>query len=312
MFLFDAYAAGLVERKFSESVPPTKHMQPLVSILAAAAALTVAEPSHDFGTIPPWREVTHTFLLRNDSRTSVVIDDAVAGCSCTTAVLTSHTVASGETAQVAVTLDPSDADGAIQRTVDVRGNGAVLARLRVTATVRAPFTIEPSALHYDTGDTQPQRVTLDRGATITCIDAPPFIDLTANDSDVAISIVNNDLPSPNGHTILTLHTTRGDMPLPVAWTTSSAFRKPERLLLIDRRSYDTTIARRDGRPFHVVGVRAADNRVQAAVSTQDGRSATIHVSVPPSSRFRVSTVIDIDTDAPDEPRLEIPMVVFVP
>jgi len=281
-------------------------------IWAATAVLTVVEPSHDFGVIPSWRPAMHTFILFNETTNPVTIADVVSSCSCTTAITRSRVIPPRATAEIDVTFDPTGLAGAIERVIDVRSERETLARLHFTATVAMPFAISPRTLHYDIDSPTrtAQRIGVDPRAGIECVDAPSFLHVGVGPDFVDVTF-RDEVPVPRGRTRVMIHTTVGDVPVPIDWSRTSRFSAPERLMMIARRSSRFEIVRRDGSSFRVTSIHTFDRRVRATVS-QNGRMAMIRVSTGGSSPLRLNGMLRIATDAPDEPEVRVPLIIFDP
>ncbi|RIK51240.1 MAG: hypothetical protein DCC57_10915 [Chloroflexi bacterium] len=81
----------------------------LAGLLAAcggAPAMTVAPAAIDFGAIPADNPVSTTIQVYNQGTAALRIDNVRTSCGCTTATLSSTTVAAGAAVDLQVTFDP--------------------------------------------------------------------------------------------------------------------------------------------------------------------------------------------------------------
>jgi hypothetical protein len=78
----------------------------------AAPGITVAPASHDFGLVGP-DTVTTVFTVRNAGDGPLQIESVSTSCGCTTAEMSTQTVAPGESASLTVTFDPQAHAGAV-------------------------------------------------------------------------------------------------------------------------------------------------------------------------------------------------------
>mgnify|MGYP000240145066 CR=1 FL=1 len=95
------------------------------------------ERTHDFGTIyEKDGKVVNVFRLRNEGKKPVVISAVNTWCGCMVADYTKRAVRPGETAQVAVSLDPDHKQGNFVKQVVVLVNdGSAYVRLWVKANI---------------------------------------------------------------------------------------------------------------------------------------------------------------------------------
>ena len=126
-------------------------MKRLLSILAAAAALTTAAEvqwlgtSHDFGAfVEADGAVSHTFSFINTGNSPVAIVQASASCGCTTPQFSRQPVVPGDTGTVTVSYDPAGRPGRFTKFVGVRlTDGADVQKLFIKGSVvAAPATVE--------------------------------------------------------------------------------------------------------------------------------------------------------------------------
>lgn len=90
-----------------------------------AVFTVVGESTHDFKTIKEADgEATHTFTIKNEGKSPLVISKVTSTCSCTTAEFSKEPIASGSTAEIKVIYDPANRIGPFTRTVSVYSNGS--------------------------------------------------------------------------------------------------------------------------------------------------------------------------------------------
>ena len=89
-----------------------------------AAIAVVGDAVFDFGDIKEANgPATHTFNVKNDGGTPLVITKVVASCGCTTPDWTKEPIAPGKTGEIKVTYDPTSRPGPFTKTISVYSNG---------------------------------------------------------------------------------------------------------------------------------------------------------------------------------------------
>jgi len=89
-----------------------------------AVLKVIDESVHDFGTIKESDgPVTHTFKIKNEGKTPLVVTKVVASCGCTASEWTKEPIASGKTGEIKVTYDPAGRPQPFSKTVSVYSNG---------------------------------------------------------------------------------------------------------------------------------------------------------------------------------------------
>lgn len=98
------------------------------------AKLVTTEKEFDFGTIKEADgPVSHTFIIKNEGTSPLVITRATASCGCTTPSFSPEPVAPGKTTELKVTYNPAGRPGQFVKTVAIYSNGsdgAVIVRLK--------------------------------------------------------------------------------------------------------------------------------------------------------------------------------------
>jgi hypothetical protein len=102
----------------------------MVNVVSAqqkeASIAVVDSAAYDFGDINEKDgPVTHTFKVKNDGETPLVITKVVASCGCTTPDWAKEPIASGKTGEIKVTFDPTNRPGPFTKPVSVYSNGKV-------------------------------------------------------------------------------------------------------------------------------------------------------------------------------------------
>ena len=130
------------------------------------------EPIHDFGVITPWAAVSHTFHLQNAGKAALIIEEVLPSCNCTTANIEKQSVAPGESMALTVTLDPSELEGFVERTVTVRAAGDARTIVRLRASVLEPFHVSTRTIRFENAETTapPQEIVIEPAIQVTGIE----------------------------------------------------------------------------------------------------------------------------------------------
>lgn len=80
--------------------------------LTGAPQAAVSPADYDFGQIGPDNPVTTTFVVNNPGNGPLQIESVATSCGCTTAQISSQTIAPGASADLTVTFDPQAHAGA--------------------------------------------------------------------------------------------------------------------------------------------------------------------------------------------------------
>jgi len=84
----------------------------------------VGESIHDFATINEVDgSVSHTFKVKNEGQTPLVISNVNPSCGCTSREWTKEPIAPGKTGDITVTYDPAGRPGPFIKTISVFSNG---------------------------------------------------------------------------------------------------------------------------------------------------------------------------------------------
>ncbi len=88
------------------------------------AVISAPESSYNFGDIRETDgKVSHTFPIKNEGDSPLVITRVIASCGCTTPEWTREPIAPGKTGELTVTFDPSGRPGPFTKTVAIYSNG---------------------------------------------------------------------------------------------------------------------------------------------------------------------------------------------
>ena len=95
------------------------------SVASAQKAVITCEKSvHNFGEIQEADgKVSHTFVVKNEGTTPLVISNVTASCGCTTPEWTKEPIQAGKEGEVKVTFDPKNRPGNFMKTIRLYGNG---------------------------------------------------------------------------------------------------------------------------------------------------------------------------------------------
>lgn len=91
---------------------------------AQKAVITCEKSVHNFGEIQEADgKVSHTFVVKNEGTSPLVISNVTASCGCTTPEWTKEPIPAGKTGEVKVTFDPKNRPGNFMKTIRLYGNG---------------------------------------------------------------------------------------------------------------------------------------------------------------------------------------------
>ena len=95
------------------------------SVASAQKTVITCEKSvHNFGEIKEADgKVSHTFVVKNEGTTPLVISQVSASCGCTTPEWTKEPIQAGKEGEVKVTFDPKNRPGNFMKTIRLYGNG---------------------------------------------------------------------------------------------------------------------------------------------------------------------------------------------
>jgi hypothetical protein len=281
------------------------------------------EAAYDFGEIPPWASVSHTFALHNNGAVPVTIDDVIPSCSCTTAKIAARSVAPGETVPVNVTFDPSDLAGVVERTVTVNTGNDTRSILRLRAKVSEPFHCSARTITFDHAEriAQSRDIVIEPAVQVTGIETESPVSADAvNDGLVTrlvIRLHSERLPETrSGVALVRVSTTQSSTPVPVrvVWEKTPVFRVAPRQLVLDGndRSREVTVESLDGTNFRITRVTTTDNRLSVRSLRRKPGKSTITIHLRGNRGIRISDTLVISTDRVEEPELRVPLLALIP
>lgn len=107
------------------------HVTAILMFLTAALALAddhtppklvCDDPTYDFGSVQDSVNVEHTFVLKNEGGRALSISRVRPACGCTTAALTSNTIAPGQSVELAASLSTKGRRGPQQKAIYVESD----------------------------------------------------------------------------------------------------------------------------------------------------------------------------------------------
>lgn len=120
----------------SAEIPAEKSAEELAAEAQSKPLTTVALSSnhHDFGKIGKAQSVTHDYELTNTGDKPLIISAVKPACGCTAPEYTKEPIMPGQKGKVTLAFDPTNFDGAVQKTAEV-----------FTNTEKSPITLSFSA-----------------------------------------------------------------------------------------------------------------------------------------------------------------------
>ncbi len=300
---------------------------------ACAQPKAVLESSQfDFGRIPQGSRVLHRFVLANGGDAPLEIIRLQPGCGCTTAVVGQKTLAPGERTELEVAFNPGGFRGPVQKTVDVVTNDPARPRqaLDIRADVMGDILLASDQIPMlDLAPTDRRRVTvkLESGTgqpiAVTDVDLSPAPWLgvatreVGQDVFVDLDLLARRLPRDRqaGTDTVTLHL---ENPRPNAVTLKVNWAKlplvsatPEWLAWAESAGKDlaatVTVARRDKKPFRILGARTTSALLKAEDLTP-GAAAAHQVRIVLGEAAGPGTYeekVTLDLDVPDQRELDL-------
>ena len=105
--------SATIEEDFSNLTPEQ---------MAAAPVATFEPTTFDFGDMKQGEKKSHTFMLKNDGKTNLVIRNVRSSCGCTAVAPSKSTIEPGETAPINVTFDSRGKRGRQSKSITVITN----------------------------------------------------------------------------------------------------------------------------------------------------------------------------------------------
>jgi hypothetical protein len=128
--------------------PPPAHLAVAPDSSAPGPLILVDNPTYDFGKAPVGEKVRHTYFVTNTGTETLIISNVHPSCGCTTVGDWTHSIAPGQSGQIAVQFDTSRYGGGppITKTIDVTSNAKNEARkmLYLKGSVWKPIELTPT------------------------------------------------------------------------------------------------------------------------------------------------------------------------
>ncbi len=123
----------------------------------APPAITVAEPTFDFGKVPEGGVIRHVFKVKNSGGSPLEIKSVSAACGCTAAALKEKVIAPGRTGEIEVKFDTRNRPGKNDKTVTVVSNDPKTPTLSllIRAEVEQMLGLQPAYSQVGTGGPEP-------------------------------------------------------------------------------------------------------------------------------------------------------------
>lgn len=110
----------------------------------ASEAILLPETSFDFGKIPQGKPVTHSFIIENKGKDSLVLNNVQASCGCTTPEWSRNPIPPGGKTSIKVGYN-SAAEGAFEKAITIYYNGGQTKQLTIKGLVwKTPDQSAPS------------------------------------------------------------------------------------------------------------------------------------------------------------------------
>lgn len=125
------------------------HDNPAVSKTVSENVLTVSETEFDFGSIPQGKPVYHNFIITNNGKTALKLDNVTASCGCTTPEWSREPIAAGGNTTIRVGYN-SAAEGPFAKPLTIIYNTNQTIQLIIKGKVwRAPEGPAPANASID-------------------------------------------------------------------------------------------------------------------------------------------------------------------
>ena len=121
--------------------------------------LTCDAPVYDFGSAKEVEIIKHDFIIRNDGNEPLVIDKVKSSCGCTTASLTTNTLAVGMEMAISAKVVLKKRRGNLVKTIDVISNDPLqpVYTLTVKGIVVVPYSLSPKVATISYTPNEPAR-----------------------------------------------------------------------------------------------------------------------------------------------------------
>ncbi len=300
----------------------------------------------DFGPVRPVPKLEGAFIIRNDGKSLLEIQTPSADCGCTLASLGASRLAPGEQTTLPFTLDLRGMSGAQARQITVSSNDPLNPHvtLDIKVDVQRLFSIEPTPLTFGelhvTEDTNLTAVVtrLD-GHALNITNIVTSSGMTASvgapmDGDPTRVPITLTVEGRNGarqvYDVFGVFTDDGDLLQPVLSSSVSGrvldwvYTTPERIFWgvpynakwedvtnLHARTFQVE-AYRDDKPLKILGVKANITGFEYLWKTLDNGKLEVTVRLVTPPKQAAHGTIQITTDHPLKPIVEVPFNINVP
>lgn len=305
----------------------------------AGATDLFPEKVKDFGTSARGQVLVHYFRFTNTTNQMISLGQPRVSCGCTSAAVTTNSLAPGGTAAVVAYMDtrrisvPYTTKSVIVYVPVSMGNSFEEVALRVQTVCRddlmfSPDTLAMGTVKHGEGGKATTKVTLTSDATWQVTEATStgkfvkveFKQESRNGSIVTYEVTATlDPACPEGNWVSDIHLKTSNValgllriPVTVNVTPNVATTTPETVQLgevtVGNAVEKKVVVQAGGVPFKVVGVKGADDVLGVSVEGEDAKaSQTIKVSLNPTQTGKFMRSVELLTDNKDKPKLIIPI-----
>jgi hypothetical protein len=292
-----------------------------------APKITFESTAFDFGAVDQTTRVIHRFPFGNSGGLGLKLDNVRTSCGCTAAASTTAGVPPGASGSVDVTCDTANAFGPLTETVTVYSNDPTepVSTLTLSGRVRADAAADPPRLyvgHLGRGQAAANDVrivgevaaagpieTIGKSVAATLSDTPNGRRLQVGiRNDAPLGAFTDTVTIPTGsarHPLLAIPVTGvvdGNvvvLPAQVNFGSATAGAQVSRVVGVQNRGQ---------RPLRIsaVGLRPAiGTAVVSPLAHERGFRITITLGAG-LHPGKISCVLEVDTDDPEQPRIELP------
>jgi len=290
--------------------------------------------NHDFGTIER-DTLRYAFKFKNAGNSTLEIKSVQPGCNCTVIPDYDKKVEPGKEGQIKIELDTSKFNGHVAKGVTVTSNDPnnPILQLSVTANIEVELEVIPQPEIWF-NQLQPNTATNQTVEIKSMMTDPLVVEkvessvpwltaaVVASTSNSAQIEVSTKPPLASGMQTgkITAHTTYKkfkDVVITVtAQVPATITAIPSRVMFLQNQGGDAVeasvlVSRNDGKDFHIKSVDTKSALITSALTTNTpGRSYRVHLTyLPKGNEKPASNKVEIQTDEPEWPKLEIPYVV---
>lgn len=205
---------GLFYSGLSAQEPePAPQERPHAASDIDATPITFEKPSHDFGEVEQADTLETVFQFVNTGYETIIIDKVEADCGCTVPELDKQSYEPGESGTLAVSFDPSQFVGDVEKKVLIRLENKEEFTLKIKAKVIAEIAFEPQRIKLENVSTQnPSSTTVKvKSDTLQKLEItnlktyPEWLSATLEPQsaqEVWVAVALDPKAFPNGQTIL--------------------------------------------------------------------------------------------------------------